>query len=149
MAPILRVVNMRNEIVSQRSFPAPDRRHSIKITMTDLMFKRCDNAVLAFQEVRTCKIFAGNGMMRDERAVTGKILHKGFKLDKHLLLRKRCELSPLRFFQKRSTRKQRQTTRADYHRLALTEYFCGIDGMIVAMLSACHTIEKCHPVVDA
>ena len=51
--------------------------------MFDLVLKRCNDALLAFQKTGARQVPARDRMMRDELAVTGQFFNKGFKATPH------------------------------------------------------------------
>ena len=64
--------------VSQRHFPVADGGIDVHIAVAYFSVECGDDLVLPLQKVRACQVRAGDGVVRDEGAVAGQVLHKEF-----------------------------------------------------------------------
>ena len=125
-------------------FILSDVSQFVHVKMFDAITEGFENLGLPFQEVGAREVHR-----RSVVGVQGAIARQQFKESEQFLhqfaLRQRSELDTLSFLQQWSAREERQTARTHEHRLQLVENLGRVDGMLVTMLTTCHTVEERHP----
>ena len=128
--------------VLQASLASADGGQAVQIAVVDGVLQRSHNLLFSPEELRPCEIDAGDGVVRNEGAVTVQVLHEDFQLFQHFLFSQRLKLPALRLLQQRRAGEERQAARTHDGGMALAEDLGRVQGVLSAVLPPGHAVEE-------